>query len=509
MRVRTMMLLTAMSGLALFVVGCSPPPAPPRPAPPPVTTVEEAEPTEPEAAPEETEPAMEPEATMPETEPTTEPEAKPEEPATEPEAKPEEPAPAAKEEPAPEPEPAPAPKEEPAPTETEAATETVTLGTAELTSGIPGEGPLKVTEIQAWLDKPENHVTLNVVLPMGLSAGQSAIKGLDKNPLTRAKIELGRQLYFDKRLSADNTISCADCHHPDEGWARHTQFGEGIDGQTGNRNSPVSYNRILSDAQFWDGRAGSLEEQAVGPIANPIEMGNTHEKAVATLKGIEGYVIQFEKIFPDGITIDNVGKALASFERAVVTNPSPYDYNEAILAMRKAFGDELDDLEALKEDDPQLHAKYTAALAEAEKHPMSDSAKRGREIFFTAKGGCTACHVGPNLTDEKYHNLGVGMDAAEPDLGRYAVSNEDVDRGAFKTPTIRNVAQTAPYMHDGSQNTLEEVVAWYDKGGHPNPHLSKDIKALNLTAEEQMDLVEFMNACTGEFTPVVQDRLPE
>jgi len=320
---------------------------------------------------------------------------------------------------------------------------------------------------------------------------------------------LGRQLYFDKRLSADSTVSCADCHHPDEGYARHTQFGVGIGGQEGGRNSPVSYNRILSGPQFWDGRAGSLEEQAVGPIANPIEMGNTHEAAVDTVKKIEGYRLQFAKIFDEGVTIGNIGKAIATFERAIVTGPSPFDYYEPLRAMQVAFKDDLEDLDALKEDDPDLYEDYMAKAKASEEHPISESAKRGREIFFTAKGSCTACHVGANLSDEKYHNLGVGMDKEEPDLGRFTVTNDDKNRGAFKTPTVRNVALTAPYMHDGSQKTLEEVVEWYAKGGHPNPHLSKDIKKLELSDQDKKDLVEFMKACTGEFPKVEQGRLPE
>jgi cytochrome c peroxidase len=350
---------------------------------------------------------------------------------------------------------------------------------------------------------------LDPVLPLGLNAGQAAIKGLSENPLTRAKIELGRQLYFDTRLSADNTVSCASCHDPDEGYGKHTQFGVGIGNQTGNRNSPVSYNRILSDVQFWDGRAATLEEQAKGPIANPIEMGNTHEKAVATLKGIEGYRLQFEKIFPDGVTMDNVAKAIASFERVIVSGPSPVDCYEPVRAMREAHKDDLADLEALKKDDPELHAQYTAAVKASDEHPMSDSAKRGRELFFAAKAGCSKCHVGPNLTDEKYHNLGVGMDAEKPDLGRFDFTKADADRGAFKTPTIRNVSLSAPYMHDGSQKTLEEVVTWYDEGGHPNPNLDKDIKALDLSPEEKADLVAFMQACTGEFPKVERGRLPQ
>lgn len=400
-------------------------------------------------------------------------------------------------------------EEKPAPVAVASATEQVLLGSPDLTAGVPGEGALTTEQIQAWLDDPKNHQPLEVELPLGLAVGAGQITIPADNPMTRAKIELGRQLYFDKRLSADATISCADCHHPDEGYARHTQFGVGIGGQEGGRNSPVSYNRILSGAQFWDGRAASLEEQAVGPIANPIEMGNTHETAVDTVKKIEGYRIQFAKIFDDGVTIGNIGKAIATFERAIVTGPSPYDYYEPLRAMQVALKADLEDLDAFKEDDPDLYENYMAKLESSEEHPISDSAKRGREIFFTAKGGCTACHVGANLADEKYHNLGIGMDKAEPDLGRFVVSKDEKDRGAFKTPTIRNVALTAPYMHDGSVKTLEEVVEIYAKGGHLNPYLSKDIKKLDLSDQDKQDLVEFMKACTGEFPKVEQGRLPE
>ncbi|MEK6233876.1 MAG: c-type cytochrome [Planctomycetales bacterium] len=385
----------------------------------------------------------------------------------------------------------------------------VMLGSPDLTAGIPGEGALTLEQIQAWIDDPKNHAALEVQLPLGMAAGAGQMKIPADNPLTRAKIELGRQLYFDKRLSSDATVSCADCHHPDEGYARHTQFGIGVDGQQGGRNSPVSYNRILSDAQFWDGRAGSLEAQAVGPIANPIEMANTHEEAVNTLKSIEGYALQFEKIFDDGVTIDNVGKAIATFERAIVTGPSPYDFYDPLRSMQTAFKDEIADLDALKADDLELYEQYMAKLKASEDHPMSDEAKRGRDLFFSKKGGCTACHVGANFADEKYHNLGVGMAADEPDLGRFAVTNEEKDRGAFKTPTVRNVALSAPYMHDGSQKTLGEVVEWYAKGGHPNPQLSKDVKKLELSDQDKKDLVEFMKALTGEFPKVETNRLPE
>lgn len=384
----------------------------------------------------------------------------------------------------------------------------VVLGSPELTAGIPGEGRLAMRDIEKWLADPANHAPLEVELPKGLAAAASGIKIPSDNPLTRAKVELGRQLYFDPRLSADGTISCADCHHPDEGYARATQFGVGIQGLTGNRNSPTSYNRILSEAQFWDGRAASLEEQAIGPIANPIEMGNTHETCAQTVRQVEGYRVQFETIFDDGVTIENIGKALASFERVLVTGPSPYDHYEPLRAMRIRFAEDLEDLGALQEEDPDLHAEYLAVLQASQANPMSESAQRGRELFFSDRVGCTACHAGANFTDEQYHNLGVGMAQIEPDLGRFVVTKQDQDRGAFKTPTIRNVALTAPYMHDGSQATLEEVVEWYAKGGHANPYLSPKIKKIDLTTQEKQDLVEFMKACTGEFPVVETGRLP-
>ncbi len=379
----------------------------------------------------------------------------------------------------------------------------VLLGSPDLTAGIPGDGPLTVTDIQAWLDRSENHQSLEVELPLGLNAGKIPDGVLEENPLTRAKIELGRQLYFDTRLSADNTISCASCHHPDDGYARHTQFGVGIGGQQGGRNSPVSYNRILSTLQFWDGRAGSLEEQAIGPIANPIEMGNTHDAAVATLQGIEGYRLQFERIFGEsGVTIENVGKAIAAFERVIVTSPAPFDYYEQLKPYLQFTEEDF-------KDDAELKQEYELRLAGAASHPMSESAIRGRDLFFSERGTCATCHVGANLADEKYHNLGIGMNAEKPDLGRYEVTKEEKDRGAFKTPSIRNVALTAPYMHDGSLKTLLEVVEHYNKGGIANPQLSDKMKKLELSPQDKEDLVAFMEACTGEYPPIRSDRLPE
>lgn len=386
----------------------------------------------------------------------------------------------------------------------------VQLGSDELTKGIPGKGALTVPQIQAWLKDPKNHEVLSVKLPLGLSAGEGGIIIPKDNPLTRAKIELGRQLYFDPRLSADGTISCASCHHPEDGYGRATQFGVGIRGQMGGRNSPVSYNRILSDVQFWDGRAGSLEAQAIGPIANPIEMGYTHDECVAALKKIEGYKIQFEKIFPgEGLTIGTVGKAIASFERVIVTGTSAADYYEPLLTFEKQYKDDLADLESFKQDDPDTYAAYMERKKASDAHPMNAAAKRGRELFFSQRANCTACHVGANFTDEKYHNLGIGMDKKDYDTGRFSQTKEDKDRGAFKTPTVRNVVKTAPYMHDGSLKTLEEVVEWYDKGGHANPYLSDKIKKLDLTKQEKADLVEYMKSLTGPFPKVEMERLPK
>ncbi len=380
----------------------------------------------------------------------------------------------------------------------------VVLGDPELTSGVPGAGLLTAEVLDAWLSDPANHTTLKVKLPVGLEAGAANVFIPENNPMTRAKIELGRQLYFDERLSSDNTISCASCHDPMQGYGAETAFGIGVQGQQGGRNSPISYNRILSKGQFWDGRAATLEEQAVGPVANSIEMGNTHPACVETLEAIPGYKKQFDVIFKDGVTIDNVGKAIATFERAIVTGPAPSDAYDAISKFEKVFADDLEFLD----EEPELKAKYTILKEAVAKSPMSESAQRGM-VLFAGKANCAACHAGANFTDEQYHNLGVGMTAKEPDLGRFVVTEVEKDRGAFKTPTLRNVALSPPYMHDGSQRTLEEVVEWYSKGGHKNPWLSDKMKVLNLTDQEKADLLAYMvEGLAGEFPVVNQSRLP-
>lgn len=418
-----------------------------------------------------------------------------------------EPTPAA--EPKPEPEPTPAAPEKEAASADKSLPTEVVLGDPSLTAGIPGEGPLTKEQIEAWLNTPGVHEPLKIELPLGLSLASQSIQGIEDNPMTRAKIELGRQLYFDGRLSSDGTISCASCHHPDSGYTAHTTFGVGVGGQEGNRNSPVSFNRILSGPQFWDGRAPSLEEQAKGPIANPIEMANNHETCVKTVGDLEGYKMQFEAVFGENsVNIDNIAKAIATFERAIVTGPSPYDYRAAVKPFLDQFPTD-EDVAELKEDDPELYERFMALKKDADAHPMSESAIRGQELFFSEKTNCTACHAGANFTDEKYHNLGVGMGAEEPDMGRFVVSGEEADKGAFKTPTVRNIVHTAPYMHDGSVKTLEEVVELYVKGGEANEHLSPKIKKLELSDQDKADLVAFMKALTGEFPPVERGRLPQ
>jgi cytochrome c peroxidase len=346
-------------------------------------------------------------------------------------------------------------------------------------------------------------------LPKGLDAGQANVFVPENNPITLAKIELGRQLYFDTRLSSDSSVSCASCHDPAQGYGANTRFGVGIQGKEGGRNSPVSYNRLLSREQFWDGRASTLEDQAVGPIANAIEMGNTHEACVECLSGIPGYKKQFDVIFEDGVTILNVGKALATFERVLVTGPTPYDYENDLRNFKKVFAAELEDLEAIKEEDPEFYEQYEALQAATAKHPMSEAAQRGMTLF-AGKANCAVCHAGANFTDEQYHNLGVGMAVKNPDLGRYEITKDDAHRGAFKTPTLRNVALSPPFMHDGSQQTLEEVIEWYNIGGHKNQWLSDKMKPLNLTADEKSDLLAFLKeGLNGDFPKVEIGRLPK
>lgn len=281
------------------------------------------------------------------------------------------------------------------------------------------------------------------------------------NPYSPAKADLGRILYFDKRLSADGTVSCATCHDPKFGFTDGAPVSSGIKGQKGGRSAPTVLNRAWSLAQFWDGRAASLEAQAIGPMANPIEMGNTHAAIVQQLVVIPGYKPLFRAAFGSGnIDIDLVAKAIATFERTLVSGDSPYD-------------------------------RWKAGHPNA----MPAAALRGYHVFQRAQ--CDACHEGHNFTSNMYSNIGVGADKPTPDAGRAGISKNEADWGAFKTPTLREVEHTGPYMHDGSLKTLEDVVEYYDKGGTPNKNLDSHIKPQHLRPEEKADLVAFLKALSG------------
>jgi cytochrome c peroxidase len=294
-------------------------------------------------------------------------------------------------------------------------------------------------------------------------AGLPPVSWPAENPYSPARAELGRLLYFDKRLSADGTVSCASCHDPKFAFTDGAATSSGIKGQKGNRSAPTIINRAYTLAQFWDGRAATLEEQAKGPMANPIEMGNTHDAVVAKIRSIAGYRPLFAKAFgSEEITIDGIAMAIANFERTVFSGNAPFD--------RYKRGD---------------------------KKAMTAEQVRGMAVF-TGKGKCDRCHEGANFTLNMYANVGVGSDKPEPDVGRFAVTKDPKDWGLFKTPTLREIEKTAPYMHDGSLKTLEEVVEFYNKGGIPNKNLDENIKPLKLTDQEKKDLVAFLKALSGE-----------
>jgi len=295
------------------------------------------------------------------------------------------------------------------------------------------------------------------------------------NKHTAEKVELGKQLYFDKRLSKDDTISCASCHDPKKGWSNGEAFATGVRGQKGGRSSPTIINSAYQELQFWDGRAKELEGQALGPIQNPIEMDMPLEEVVAKLNKIEGYKKQFQKVFGTEVNADGIAKAIAAFERTVLSGGAPYD-------------------------------RFKAGDAKA----LSESAQRGLKVFFN-RAHCSACHVGPNFTDGAFHNIGIGMDHEKPDIGREEHSKQQGDRGSFKTPTLREIARTAPYMHNGKFKSLEEVVDYYDKGGFANPALDEEIYPLKLTAEEKADLVAFLKEglSSPKYPDVEPPKLPE
>jgi len=303
-----------------------------------------------------------------------------------------------------------------------------------------------------------------LAVPLGLTP----IPWPKDDPYSAKKAQLGRILYFDKRLSSDGTIACASCHQVQRAFTDNLPVAKGVHGRTGTRHAPTIINSAYNRTQFWDGRANSLEDQCKGPIANINEMSlnpdveKTYRECELRLYKIEGYRKLFKEAFGhDKITIDDIAKALATFERTILSGNSPYD-------------------------------KYMAG----DKTAMNTEQLQGYQVF--KKYGCTNCHFGPNFTDGRFINVGIGMDAKNPDLGRFEVTHNQNDWGAFKIPTLREVKFTYPYMHNGSVKTLEDVIDYYGKGVIKNKNLNPLIHPLHLTNDEKKALVSFLEALSGE-----------
>lgn len=337
------------------------------------------------------------------------------------------------------------------------------------------EVPVATKAPPAPVKKTEEPAVSVMFDPLKPPLGLNPVEVPADNPQTAAKVELGKQLYFDPRLSIDGTISCASCHDPKKGWSNEDNFATGIKGQRGGRNAPTIINSAYFPLQFWDGRADQLEGQALGPIANPIEMGHALDACVDCLNAIPGYKKKFQEVFKTDVTQDGIAKAIAAFERTILSGDAPYDRYKA--------GDE---------------------------KALSPAAKRGMDLFFN-KAHCSACHSGPNFSDASFHNIGVGMQREKPDEGRRVISKLEGDRGSFKTPGLRDIAKSHPYMHDGSLKTLEEVVEHYNKGGVANDQLDEEIYPLKLTKEEAADLVTFMKEglASSKYPLVTPPKLPE
>lgn len=290
--------------------------------------------------------------------------------------------------------------------------------------------------------------------------------------MTPEVLELGKILFFDPRLSGNNEVSCKTCHDPELGYGDGKATFTKIDGTQGLRNSPTVINSGFYTSLFWDGRAGSLEEQALGPIQDPGEMNQPLGELAEKLKAIEGYEELFLAAFEDGITIENVGKALAAFQRTIIINDTRYD--------RFLKGD----IDALTSEEI-----------------------RGLDLF-AGKAFCITCHNGENLTDNQYYNLGLNSE----DKGRYTITGDERDLGRIRTPGLYGITHTAPYMHDGSMETLEEVIEFYNRGGDGHPNTSMFMKMfmsqLNLTEAEKADLLAFLKVLGGEVPVVEKPALP-
>jgi cytochrome c peroxidase len=404
---------------------------------------------------------------------------------------------------------------------------------------------------------------VKIKVPLGLTANPPVPA---ENPMTVTKWKLGKQLYFSGILSSDGMIACASCHDPKRGYTDQSPVSSGIRGLKGGMSAPTVFNSAYNMLQFWDGRAFSLEDQAQGPVMNPVEMfggeGHAWNNAVLRVRKDSNYVQQFRAIFGTDPTRDGIAKAIATYERTVLSGNSIHDRAE--LAMRARVEDEgtgkyeinAKDYETVltaafaAKDEPALAALGLNVANDRQKAAeVAKSLNNGRALFF-GKARCNSCHVGDNFTDNQFHNLGVGVkDGQLPAnaLGRFATlptGHKTTDMiGAFKTPTLRHLLGTAPYMHDGSERTLEEVVDFYERGGNANEFLDvkmrdfdaekahllhqqnpsaskgteiklfgKDQKPiaplkLNLTPQEKRDLVLFLRALQGDpADTIVADR---
>lgn len=311
--------------------------------------------------------------------------------------------------------------------------------------------------------------TVEIKVPLGLPP----LPIPADNPPTAETIALGRRLYYDPIISVDGSVSCASCHMPEFAFSDPRRVSVGVGGKAGTRHAPTVINSAYNTLQFWDGRADSLEAQAKGPMANPVEMAHTLDGVVTRLQADAKYRELFKKAWgTEQIDIDLVAKSIASFERTVLAGDSAFD--------RYYYG--------------------------GDKTALSAAAQRGLAIFVDVKkGNCEVCHtIGKTsalFTDNKFHNLGVGADTRGnlEDVGRYEQTKKDADMGAFKTPTLRNLDRRGPYMHDGTFPTLKDALGHYIGGGNQNEHLDKEMHALDfLTFEEREDLLEFLNALNGK-----------
>ncbi len=278
------------------------------------------------------------------------------------------------------------------------------------------------------------------------------------NPWSQAKEKLGKKLFFDKKLSGDNTKSCSSCHKPRFGWTDGKARAIGHQDKELARNSPTIINSGYSKTQFWDGRAQSLEEQALAPIQSPVELNQDLNSLIKELKEDQKYIELFKNAFGEpSITPENLAKAIATFERTIVSKTSAYD--------RYWKGDE---------------------------DAMSPEAIRGMKLFF-GKAKCSICHNGPFFTDHQFHNIGLAEDAfKESAKGRSKVTNEKFHVKAFKTPGLRDVGLTGPYMHNGSAKTLQDVIEFYNQGGSSSENKSPFISPIGMNAREKNDLLEFL-----------------